>query len=109
MQLWLSVFRNREAVLDGRYRLWCGNRCQGARFKDKSLERDKGETERGRGLVVGGRKLDVARNGRRSSYATTRNNTCRSRPDRLRIDAVERRWRVKSNQVQCQFDEQEQE
>lgn len=50
MQLWLSVFRNREAVLDGRYRLWCGNRRQGARFKDKSLERDKGETERGKGF-----------------------------------------------------------
>lgn len=79
----------------------------GSRISRKKETRERRSV--GEDASFGGSKLDGARNGRRSSYATTGTTQCRSRPDRIRIDAAERRWRVKSSQVQGQFDEQEQE
>lgn len=57
-------------------------------------------------MVVGSPELDGAWNGRRPSYATTwRTIQCRSRPDRLGIDVLERRWRVKSSRMESQTNE----
>lgn len=85
-----------------RYRLWGGNGRQGGRLKDELQERDKGETGRGTGCLVGGAgpKLDGARN---VEAVQLRYDGEQDNADRDQIGIASMPWKGggESRQVKC--------